>query len=166
MANWNFVSAYDDDSVAWLREQGYFHPAVRPGNVMPTTAEMKWALEAEETLIFDYPRSDGQLRATREGGSGGTCLVLEGFDWEDARSIPGDYFTVRGSDVVLSVLIRLCARCGQLYFYPDTGDPAIVLDASLDAEAVAELHAEACEMADGWAYFFEQMYGPEGLARS
>jgi hypothetical protein len=165
MANWDFVWGYDKDDAAWLHDRGYFHPAVRPGNVMPTTAEMNWALEAEETLVFDYPRSDGQFWAKQEGKPSRTCLVLEGFDWDDDRSIPGDYFTVRGSDVVLSVLIRLCAKCGQLYFYPDTGDPAIVLDASLDARAVAELHAEACEMLDGWAYFFEQMYGPEGLAR-
>src|SRR5579884_2440166 len=112
MANWDIVSAYKDEDAAWLREQGYPHPAVRPGNEMPTTAEMKWALEAEEGLSFEYPPAEEELYGEDEQGDG---FVISGFDWSDNRTIPGDYFTVRGSEVLLSVLIRLCGRCGQLY---------------------------------------------------
>ena len=159
MANWDFVSVYDDEAADWLREQGYPHPAVRPGNVMPTAAELKWALGAHEKLVFDYP-PHGERLAAREEGRGGARFIIEGFDWKKENWTPGDYFVLRGrSAVAFSVLIKLCERCGQLYLYPDTGEPSIVLDASLDSETVSELHREASEREDGWEYFFEALYG-------
>ena len=118
-------------------------------------------IDAEEEFSFDYPREEQQLYGTDASGNG---FAIEGFDWDADRTIPGDFFTVYGSEVILSVLIRLCERCGQLYLYPDSGAPAIVLDASLEAGAVAELYAETYEMKDAWSYFFENMYGPGGLA--
>jgi hypothetical protein len=162
MANFDLVSSYDEEFASWLEEQGYPHPAVRSGNEMPTTADMKWALKSEHELSFKYPRdAEGELYGEDEDGQ---TFSISGFDWEEERTIPGDYFTIRGSDVLLPVLVRLCGRCGQLLLYPDSGDPAIILDASLDAEAVAEVYAEANEQEDPWAYFFEQMYGPGGTA--
>ncbi|MGH7174495.1 MAG: hypothetical protein ACRELG_29870 [Gemmataceae bacterium] len=164
MANFDLISTYTDDDAAWLREQGYPCPIVQQDNEMPTTADMKWALEAEEGLSFDYPirSSEDELYGVDEEGSG---FRIRGFDWDEERSIPGDYFTVYGTMTILSVLIRLCQRCGQLYVYPDSGAPAIILDASLDSGAVAELYAEAWEQQEAWAYFFEKMYGPDGLTK-
>jgi hypothetical protein len=161
MSNFELISAYNEEDAAWLREQGYPHPAVRPGNEMPSTADMKWALEEDEELSFDYPRGEEELYGTNAERHG---FRISGFDWDDNPSCPGEYFTVRSSDVILAALIRLCARCGQLLLYPDSGAPSIILDAALDAEAVSELYAEAVEREDGWEYFFERMYGPDGLA--
>jgi len=164
MANWHVISAYADNFAAWLRGQGLPHPAVRPGNQIPTTAEMKWALEADERLVFHYPTGDGELWARVEGGTRSAGLIISGFDWDADRWTPGDHFFIRGSDVLFSVLIRLCQRCGQLYLYPDSGAPAIVLDARLKPKTVARLHREACQRPDPWPYFFERMHGPGGLA--
>jgi hypothetical protein len=162
MANWDFVVVFDDGHAAWLRRHNYPHPAVRPGNQMPTTADMKWALQSFENLEFDYPPGERELWVKVEER---TALVVQGFDWDENNTIPGDYFTVRGAtDMILSVLIRLCERCGQLYLYPDSGDPAIVLEASLDPDEVRALYEEAGEAEDPWAHFFEHMYngGNEG----
>ena len=161
MANFDLVSVYKKEDANWLREQGYPRPKARKGNEMPSTADMKWALEAEDSLSFDYPSSDQELHGEDDGGSG---FVIRGFDWDDDRTIPGDHYIVRGTATILSVLIRLCERCGQLYVYPDSGDPSIVLDSSLDGKAVVELYVEAAEHPDPWTYFFSQMYGPGGLA--
>jgi len=159
MANFELVFAYGASDAAWLQEQGYPHPAVQQGNEMPTTADMKWALEAEEGFSFEYPQADEELSGEDEAGSG---FSISGFDWDEDCTIPGDSFILRGSGIILSVLIRLCERCGQLYLYPDSGAPAIVLDASLNPVAVAELYAEADDQEDAWAYFFQKMYGPGG----
>jgi hypothetical protein len=163
MSNFELLSAYNEKDAAWLREQGYPHPPVRRGNEMPSTADMIWALEEDDELSFDSPSGEEELYGTNAAGFG---FAISGFDWDDDRSCPGEYCTVRGFDVILAALIRLCSRCGQLLLYPDSGAPSIILDATLDAEAVSELYAEAVEREDSWEYFFEQMYGTDGLARS
>lgn len=163
MANWDLVSPYTAEDAAWLRNLGLPHPAVRPGNQMPTTADMKWALEADDRLVFEYPREDEELYAWVEGTQPRDGLVAHGFDWDADHSIPGDHFFIRGSEVVLSVLVRLCGRCGQLFCVPDSGAPAVVLDATLDTAAVRELYDEACARVDSWEFFFKQMYGSDGL---
>src|SRR5579862_8422382 len=161
MANFDFVSVYDEEDAAWLAERGYDHPAVRPGNEMPTSADMKWALEAEDTISFNRPSEEEELYGKNDNGS---SFEVSGFDWDHDNSIPGEYFTVRGSSAILSVLIRLCQRCGQLYLYPDTGDPPIVLDQGSDAQAILKICAEARDQEDQWAYFFKHMYGPRKAA--
>jgi hypothetical protein len=129
---------------------------------MATTAEMKWAIEGEKGLCFDYPRpDDDEWYGQNESGAG---FIVSGFDWNDDHSIPGEYFTVRGTEVILAVLTRLCERCGQLYILPDSGAPSIVLDSSLDAKVVTDLYKEADRQEDPWTYFFGAMYGPSGLA--
>lgn len=160
MANWTVIAPYSENDAAWLRKEGFPAPHVRDGNEMPSTADLKWALEAAEGLEFEYPSGEDEFHAESEAGG----LEISGFDWDDDPSTAGDHFMARGGDDLLALLVRLCERCGQLYYCPDTGDPAIVLTATLDPQAVAELHAEACEQEDPWAYFFEQMYGPGGLA--
>jgi len=163
MANFDLVSIYKKEDAARLRQHGYHRPKTRKGNEMPSSADMKWALEAEEGLSFDYPGSDQELYGQDEAGSG---FMVHGFDWDDDRTTPGDHFIVRGTETILSVLIRLCERCGQLYVYPDSGAPPIVLDSSMDGKAVVELYAEATEQHDPWTFFFTEMYGPSGLASS
>jgi hypothetical protein len=161
MANFELVSAYKKEDAAWLREHGYPRPKARRGNKLPSTTDMKWALDGEVSLVFDYPDSDEELYGQVGSGS---RFVIRGFDWNDDRPPPADHFVVRGAELILPVLIKLCERCGQLYVYPDSGAPSIILDSSLDGTAVSELYAEANEQADPWAFFFTQMYGRGGLA--
>jgi hypothetical protein len=158
MSNFNLVFVYAQSDADWLEERGHPHPAVRPGNCMPTTADMKWALESFDDLVFDYPRGEEELTVDKEGGGG---MQIGGFDWDAPNTIPGDNFVIRGGREVLQLLTKLCERCGQLYFYPDTGDPPIILDASLDPAAVYDLWREVCEgePEDAWRIFFEEMYG-------
>jgi hypothetical protein len=113
VANWTVVAPYNDEDYKWLRENGYRAPIVRKGNEMPSTADVKWVLESVEGLEFDYPIGEDELWAESEAGG----LVLRGFDWDWDKSTAGDHFLARGGDDLLTVLIRLCERCGQLYFY-------------------------------------------------
>jgi hypothetical protein len=162
VANFELLSPYTDDDAAWLDGEGCPHPVVRPGNRMPTTADLRWALEEGDEFAFDDPTGDDkELYGTDKRGQG---FAVSGFDWDRPGSAPDDYIKVRGSEVLLPALIRLAGRCGQLFLYPDSGAPPIVIEAGLDAEAVAQVYAEACEMEDGLAYFYERMYGPDGLA--
>ncbi len=157
MANWALVFVYTDKSAEWLRERGYRRPAVRSGNEMPTTADMKWALKAFENLIFDVPSGEEELYGTDERTGYG--FSIDGFDWDEDRTIPGDSFSIRGSHTLLPVLIKLCERCGQLYLHTEGDEPAIILDASLDAEEVLDLWREAEENGPDWGYFYDQLYG-------
>ena len=61
--------------------------------------------------------------------------------------------------LALALLIRLCGRCGQLVLWPDTGEPPIVLDASMDPQELDELHGRASEEEVSWRWFFQQAYG-------
>src|SRR5690349_10542207 len=98
MSNFDVVKVYTKEDAAWLREHGYPRPKARKDNQMPSTADMKWALEAEEGLSFEYPRSDQELCGEDETGS---RFRIDGFGWEDDRTIPGDYFIVRGTHSLL-----------------------------------------------------------------
>jgi hypothetical protein len=162
VANFELLSAYTQDDAAWLDCEGCPRPAVRSGNRMPTTAELRWALETGDEFEFDEPDADDEeLCGTDSRGQG---FAISGFDWDRPGAAPDEYVTVRGSDVLLPALVRLAGKCGQLYLYPDSGAPPIVVEPDLDADAVAELYTEACEREDGLAYFYEQMYGPDGIA--
>jgi hypothetical protein len=158
VANFELLSPYTKDDAAWLDGEGCPHPAVRSGNRMPTTAELRSALETGDEFEFDDPTADDdELYGTDSNGQG---FAISGFDWDRPGSAPDEYIKVRGSEVILPALIRLAEKCGQLFLYPDSGAPPIVVEPDLDADAVAELYAEACEREDGLTYFYEQLYGP------
>jgi hypothetical protein len=158
MSNFNLVFAYDQRAADWLEGRGHPHAAVRPGNCVPTTADMKWALDSIEDFVFDSPSGEEEL-SVDEGN--GCWMGIDGFDWDAPNTIPGDCFYIQGGPGMFQLLIKLCERCGQLYFVPDTGAPAIVLDASLDAATVYDLWIEVCQdhPYDAWTIFFEEMYG-------
>lgn len=140
MANWDFVFPYDLRAAEWLAEQALPHPDVIPGNHLPSTAEVVVAWR-----LFDKDKS----------------LLIENFNWEDPASVPTDAFRVRGDRFkALQVLAKVSERCGQLWLYPDTGEPAIVVDALTNAREAATTHAEAATMPDSWKYFYATMYGP------
>lgn len=134
MSNWDFVFAYDDRAAEWLAAQALPHPAVRPGNRFPTEAE---AAAACQTLGFG---PDSPIRVAF------------------SRANPGE-FKVRGDLLQELRLLRLlCASCGQLWLYPDTGEPAIVVDAALLPERTDATYARALAADDSWAAFHRSMY--------
>lgn len=134
MANWDFVFAYDDRAASWLAEQALPHPAVRSGNRLPTEAEVTAACA---TLGFG---PDSPLRV------------------EFSRANPGD-FVIRGDLLLELRLLRLlCVSCGQLWLYPDTGEPAIVVDCALVPERTDIEYTRALAADDSWAAFHRSMY--------
>ena len=141
MANSALVFVYSDDSAEWLRERGYACPAVRHGNEMPTTGDMKWALHACESLVYDIPSGEQELDGTDEQTGDGFCVA--GFDWDEDHTIPGDSSSAAASYTS----------------FPESDEPAIILDESLNSEDVLDLWREAEENGRDWGYFYDQLYG-------
>ena len=128
MANWHLVVAYDERATEWLAAEGYRHPPARPGNRLPTRDEIE---EAARALGIG---PDAPLRVEGVGVA--------------------DSFTVRGDLVLeLRLLRRLSERSGQLWVYPDSGSPAIVVDPTTDPEAVAAAWLQSQAAEDPWAAF-------------
>jgi hypothetical protein len=124
---------------------------------MPTTADMKWALLAYENLVFNIRTGERELWGTDERTGYG--FSIDGFDWDEDRTIPGDSFAVRGSETLLPVLIKLCERCGQLFLHPEGDEPELVLDSSLDAQEILDLWRQAEKNGYDWEDYYEQLYG-------
>lgn len=139
MANKDFVFAYDQRAADWLQEQGLPHPAARQVNRLPTEAEVAKALGALRLT----PRSSLQV--------------------EFPGAVP-NCFTIRGDLVLELRLLRLlCEACGQLWLYPDTGDPAIVVDSTLLPERTDAEYQRALAAEDSWGAFHGSVYGmPQG----
>jgi hypothetical protein len=144
VSNWDFVLPYNHDASAWLTEQGYPHPSPRAENRLPSTSEIKWAM-AELGIDTDEP-----------------LIVIDDFDGNDDEFVPAEYFKIKGSRLVeIQLLTKLCERCGQLWLYPDTGEPSIVLDARMRPESILILHRESLDEDDPWAAFYESAYRNE-----
>src|SRR4051794_20633106 len=67
VANWDIVLAYDEQASDWLASQGYGHPPVRPGNRLPTFAEVEEAAVAlgigpDAPLLVDTIGATDSLR--------------------------------------------------------------------------------------------------------
>ncbi len=127
MANWHLVVAYDEGATDWLAAQGYRHPPARPGNRLPTEAEI--------------------AAAVRALGIGPDALLVDGAGGADS-------FRVRGDMVAELRLLRLLSeRAGQVWAYPDCGSPAVVVDPATDPEAVAAAWLRSLDAPDPWAAF-------------
>jgi hypothetical protein len=138
MGNWDFVFRYDESAASWLAEQGCEAPAVAGPSRLPTAAEVMraWA-------EFDTDQE----------------LLIDDFDWDSPESVPDQAFKLRGSRLVaLKVLVRLSGACGQFWLYPDTGEPAIVVSPTLDAERADRLHEESRDHDDSWRFFYNSLY--------
>src|SRR4051794_32136473 len=93
VVNWHLVMAYDERATEWLASQGYQHPPARPGNRLPTLAEIGQAADALG-IGPDAP------------------LLVDGVGVADS-------FTIRGDLVLeLRLLRRLSEQAGQLWVYP------------------------------------------------
>lgn len=157
MANYDYVFAYDTRYEQWLTQQGYSHPAVQPANRLLATGDLKWALATYPSLTFDGRFTFG--RYIHEQGNDAYVLCIEGFDWNDDMAQPGECFKVRGDPLwEFTLLVKLCQRCGQLLLYPDTGSPAVILNATNDPEQIHTLWREAYTRDDGWLYLHQKLY--------
>ena len=146
MSNWDFVTAYDSQATDWLAEQRLPFPAVRPGNRLPSTLEITTA----------WRKYDHDM-----------LILIDNFRWNDDHYIPETYFKMKGDwRVELNVLTDVCNKCGQLWMYPDTGAPAIVIDAMLDVERTLGLYERYYWADDGWERFYAEMYGKASQPRS
>src|SRR5262249_40833016 len=102
-------------------------PPVRPGNRLPTPAEIEAAVRVLEI--------------------GADMLLIDGLGVADS-------FTVRGDLVAELRLMRcLSERAGQLWIYPDCGSPAIVVDPDSAPEAVGAAWLWSLDAPDSWVAF-------------
>jgi hypothetical protein len=137
VGNWDFIFSYSDEHSAWLGELGLPSPAVRAGNRLPTTAELEaaWSeVDKDQSVLFDG-------------------------DWPPARDQPLQALKVRGDlENSLRVLTALARVCGQLFLYPDTGEPAIVVDAVTVPQATAKAYRESVGGDASWERFYSRMH--------
>jgi hypothetical protein len=165
LANWDFVFPYNQEHKEWFLQQNLPHPDVMVGNRLPTTADMKWALEQREDIIFDYPPGCEEM-VVYERNATGYEICISGFDWAIDTALPQhDSFKMRWMGVLRSaILTSLCQRCGQLLMWPDTGVPAIIFQADQDSLVVAKIWSDSIvHEENAWAHFFERMYGDPAL---
>lgn len=126
MGNWDLIITYDKQATDWLAAEGYSHPPARPGNRLPTTAEIE---AAAATL-------QGQLDGILVDTGVSNCLRIRGNLAQELK------------------LLRLLSKtAGQLWLYPDCGSPAIVVDHDIDPESVAATWLRALAAPDSWAAF-------------
>lgn len=136
MSNWDHVLPYDSQAAEWLAGKGLPHPPVAPGNRLPTQAEVSKAMAA--------------LGFTRD-----SPIHVE-YEDDDADS---GAFTVRGDLILELRLLQLLGKsCGQLWLYPDTGDPAIIVDARISPELTDAAYQRALRTEDPWACFHRAAY--------
>jgi hypothetical protein len=58
-----------------------------------------------------------------------------------------------------SILTALSQRYGQLFCYPDTGEPAIVYPTRLEPASLVAFYEEVVGSEDGWQVVCERLYG-------
>ena len=142
MGNWDFVFPYSDNASDWLDEQNLPHPQVRSGNRLPSTSEMKLGL--------------CNIGANKEP----IVLLVDDFDWEDDEAIPEDAFKMRGDNLLeFCLLAELSSKCGQLWYYPDSGACAVVFDVESDPEYLHEIYLKFQQLNDSWERFHHLVYG-------
>ncbi len=124
--------------------------------------DLLWAIDSLEFADYDRIPSSEDDELLVDHVEDGYGIRIAGFDWVNRHYVPGDHFAIYGrSPLSLAILIKLCERCGQLLVYPDTGEPPIVLDATMDADGVYTLHSES----ESWEECFEEMYGAKKSKR-
>jgi hypothetical protein len=144
MGNWDLAIRYDERATSWLTSQELPHPRARSQNRHPTTSDIIWALQ--ETGYAKSP----------------PVILIDGIDWNAPQFAAGDGFTIRGDRLAaIRVLKKLAQRCGQIWLYPDTGEPAIVVDESTDPESIFHLHAACTSVQDSWEKFYRKAYGAQ-----
>jgi len=141
MGNWDLALRYDERATSWLAGEKLPHPVACSQNRHATTGDIIWALR--ETGC------DASLPA----------ILIDGIDWNDPLSEAKDGFTIRGDRLVaIRLLKKLASRCGQIWLYPDTGEPPIVVDGSTNPELIFRLHEACNSLEDSWREFHRRAY--------
>src|SRR5258708_4325120 len=98
MSNHDLIFPYAAHFDEWLTQQGYPHPAVRPGNRLPTFDDIDWALAAYPELEIEPRWSSDDSRSVVEKNQIGYALYFEHLNWKTHMAEPeSDFMTVRGS---------------------------------------------------------------------
>jgi hypothetical protein len=137
MANWDFITEFNSEASDWLEQQNLPHPSVS-NSKMPTTQQIlsAWKLYDERDSV-----------------------LIDGFRWDAPDYVPADGFKMRGDRrIELQILRTICEHCGRLWLYPDTGEPAIIVDEATDPEQVSRFHAECGRLEDSWERFYRGQY--------
>jgi len=138
MGNWDYVFPLNQEAVDWLDGEGLPHPPLATGNRMPTTREITEA-------VVSLGETSDQLQID--------------LDLEQLDRIPKECFKIRGDIFAeLKLLAYLARSCGQLWMYPDTGGIAIIVDSSLEPDAVGRVWLDASDREDDWQFFYQQVY--------
>ena len=144
MGNWDLAIRYDERATSWLASQGWPHPPARGENRDATTGDIVWALK--ETGYDESP----------------PVILIDGIDWNITHFVPTDGFTIRGDRLAaIRVLQKLAEKCGQIWLYPDTGEPAIIVDESTDPDSIFCLHVTCQSVEDSWEEFYRKAYGAQ-----
>lgn len=138
MSNWDFITAFNTEASEWLDKQNLPHPLPSISR-MPTTEQITAAWKT-----FD------------ESGS----VWIDGFKWDDPTYQPEHGFKMRGDRATaLHILKSICRDCGQLWMYPDTGEPAIIVHEGIAPLSVASFHELCNRFEDSWERFYRTQYG-------
>lgn len=159
MANFDLIYSYSSEIAEEFAEHGLPHPAVAPGNEMPSTDQLYQVLDELPHADYEPPTEPVDQLMVRdiEEDYG---IAIASFDWLDRQSIPGDHFIVYGRGLItFEILLALSESCGPLVLYPDSGEPPVILSQGMDAQTVYELHQKAIEREDGCEWLTEQIYG-------
>jgi hypothetical protein len=137
VSNWDFVVPYTTEATAWLVEQGFPHPAAAIGNRAPTLDELNQALAAVDDSLVQV-----DLEAFQHGPNAGQSFRLRGEIVQE-----------------LTLLRQLATVCGQLWLYPDTGEPAVIVDESTDPRHVGNAWLRCRAAANAWQAFYVDVHG-------
>jgi hypothetical protein len=169
VANWRFVSPYDERYAHRKPVRGLSLPPIRPGNRRPALTDVGWAIARHPALRpgrLDPPPARPVTLEVEDRNGGERVLLIEWTESHAADDGTGGWFALRGDftwEVILTA--TLCHRRGQLVFLPDDGSPSVVLDSDSDPERIVALWREAHDRADGWAWLHRRLYGGATLDR-
>ncbi len=160
MGSCDVVIRYGEDAAAWLAAQKLPHPPVKVENRDATPEDVMWALRETGHDTAPHETTEDIERALRETGYDTSPLNSTG--WVEWKFTPAGGFTARGDRLAaIRVLRKLAERCGQIWLYPDTGEPPIVIDESTDPDSIFRLHLSCSSAEDPWREFHENAYGTQ-----
>jgi hypothetical protein len=157
MANHDFVTPYDARMETWLHQKGYPHPTVSPGNRFPAKQEIieairnSGSLEVEDADAREFFAVKKESRASSRDYE----IRIGCDDWDRLGETTTDSITMHGYFKVELLLLEILShKCGQLLIYPDTGDPAVIVEPRMDVERVYQFWQDAIRQPDSWQHFF------------
>jgi hypothetical protein len=101
-----------------------------------------------------------KLAAAESGVNPRSPIVIDDFDWGDDDAAPQHGFKLKGDrTLAFKVLVALGKSCGQLFFFPDTGEPSMVVEPWTNGDFLADLHRQASLRDDGGQWIYLRLFG-------